>query len=375
MKKILFAVVLAGLVAFTSCAQKGPITEGSLSKFDSLSYAMGANIGFGMHYQMRELPLDYKTFAKGVTEGAFDKATKTRKEAYDLLSDYFMNKRSVRSQAVALKHHEADSIRLMNGDSTVVEYPADSTMFANEQERQDISYALGLDMGANIRSNSIPVQTVWIEKAIMDVNDGKPMIDEKLSNEILQKYFMVTLPAQNKEESEAWMTKIASKSGVQKTESGLLYKVETAGDAKVIAKDDRDVVRVHYKGTKHNGDVFDASRFADNTKETQEMMKEQNPEGYAKDEPAEFPLNRVIPGWTEGLKLVGKGGKITLWIPSDLAYGPRGNRGIGPNEALCFEVEVIDVIPFVEPVAAPVQDSLVVNTPKAVAPQAVPVSK
>ena len=76
---------------------------------------------------------------------------------------------------------------------------------------------------------------------------------------------------------------------------------------------------------------------------------------YEREEPAEFPLNRVIPGWTEGMKLVGKGGAITLWIPADLAYGPRGaGRDIGPNEALQFEVEIVDVKPYVEP--APVAE-------------------
>ena len=93
------------------------------------------------------------------------------------------------------------------------------------------------------------------------------------------------------------------------------------------ATDDRDIVVVHYKGTTDDGTVFDSS--------------------YDRGEPAEFPLDRVIPGWTEGMKLVGKGGKITLWLPSDLAYGPRGaGRNIGPNQALQFEVELLDVKPF-----------------------------
>ena len=165
-------------------------------------------------------------------------------------------------------------------------------------------------------------------------------------------YMMIVVPAQNKEKSEQWLASIEKKSGVQKTESGLLYKVEKEGDMSMRATDDRDVVKVHYKGTKSNGKVFDASRFADMPKMRQEIMKKQMPEAYDKDEPIEFPLNRVIKGWTEGMKLVGKGGKITLWIPSDLAYGPRGNRGIGGNEALRFDVELIDVTPYEEPAPA-----------------------
>ena len=108
---------------------------------------------------------------------------------------------------------------------------------------------------------------------------------------------------------------------------------ERPGDADTIAVDDRDVVVVNYEGKNRKGKVFDSS--------------------YERNEPAEFPLNRVIKGWTEGMKLVGKGGKITLWIPAELAYGERGaGRDIGANEALEFSVEVVDVKPYVEPAPA-----------------------
>lgn len=88
------------------------------------------------------------------------------------------------------------------------------------------------------------------------------------------------------------------------------------------------------------------------------MILAQNPEAASQDEPVEFPLNRVIAGWTEGMKLVGKGGTIKLWIPAELAYGQRGaGRDIGPNEALEFEVELIDVVPYVDPEAAKAEEA------------------
>ena len=130
-----------------------------------------------------------------------------------------------------------------------------------------------------------------------------------------------------------------------------------------MPKDPRDVVKVHYTGRTREGKVFDTSKFANRSKEQQEMIKKQRPDDFDKDEPVEFPLNRVIPGWTEGLQLVGKGGKITLWIPADLAYGARGaGRDIGPNEALEFEVELIDVVPFEEP--APADSTATAETPE-----------
>ena len=86
------------------------------------------------------------------------------------------------------------------------------------------------------------------------------------------------------------------------------------------------MVLVNYEGKTADGNVFDSS--------------------YERNEPISFPLNRVIKGWTEGMKLVGVGGQITLWIPSELGYGERGaGDNIGPNQALEFKVELLEVNP------------------------------
>ncbi len=124
------------------------------------------------------------------------------------------------------------------------------------------------------------------------------------------------------EKGKAFLAENATKPGVQQTASGLQYKVLKEGTGK--SPKATDTVLVHYRGTLLDGTEFDSS--------------------YKRNQPISFPLNRVIPGWTEGLQLAKEGGKIELYIPSQLAYGSRGAGGaIGPDETLIFEVELLEV--------------------------------
>ena len=127
--------------------------------------------------------------------------------------------------------------------------------------------------------------------------------------------------AENKAKGEAFLAQNKTAEGVITTESGLQYKVITEGTG--ATPSDSDVVKVHYTGTLLDGTKFDSS--------------------VDRGEPLEFPIGAVIPGWTEMLKLMKVGEKVTAWIPSDLAYGPRG-RGpqIPGNSMLIFEMELID---------------------------------
>lgn len=121
---------------------------------------------------------------------------------------------------------------------------------------------------------------------------------------------------------EKFLADNATKEGVTVTASGLQYKVITPGTGR--SPKATDTVEVHYEGTLINGTVFDSS--------------------YRRKESIEFPLNRVIAGWTEGVQLMKEGAKYRFFIPSKLAYGSRGaGRDIGPNEALIFDVELIKV--------------------------------
>jgi FKBP-type peptidyl-prolyl cis-trans isomerase len=121
---------------------------------------------------------------------------------------------------------------------------------------------------------------------------------------------------------EKFLEENGKKEGVVTTASGLQYLILTPGTGK--SPKATDTVRVHYSGTLLSGTEFDSS--------------------YKRNEPIDFPLNRVIPGWTEGVQLMSEGAKFRFFIPSRLAYGARGaGRDIGPNETLIFEVELLKV--------------------------------
>lgn len=352
MKKTLFGAAMVCAAMLTACGggNKEGVRMGSLSgEFDSLSYAFGANIGYGIDRDLSDIPFDFARFDQGIEDGALDKVKIDRDQMMMQLRTYFMTKRFPRLQALQAQRAEADSIRMANGDTTKVEYGSDPSLFATEGERDSISYAFGNNWGYSIRQSGAPVQVVWVTEAMKDIREGKARMTEQQMQDYIQYYFTEKLPAENAKASAEWLEKTAGKSGVHKTESGLLYKIEKLGDTSLMAKDNRDRVKVHYKGTTRKGVVFDASRYAEKSAEMQEMLKKRFPEEYDKDEPIDFPLNQVIKGWTEGMKLIGKGGKITLWIPSELAYGQRGaGNMIGPNEALRFDVDLIDVEPYLE---------------------------
>ena len=130
------------------------------------------------------------------------------------------------------------------------------------------------------------------------------------------------LGGKNSEEGKKFLAANKKKKGVKTTKSGLQYKVIKQGKGKKPGV--ADTVTVNYRGTLINGKEFDSS--------------------YKRGKPDTFPLNGVIPGWTEGVQLMSVGSKYELYIPSDLGYGERGAGGsIGPNAALIFEIKLIEI--------------------------------
>lgn len=199
--------------------------------------------------------------------------------------------------------------------------------------KENISYAIGMNIGGNIKRQGIEADVEVLAKAIKDVMaDGTTRFTEQEAQQILmamtaelrtkQEAERKLQAGKNKAEGETFLAENAKKSGVKKTESGLQYKVITAGTGEQPKVS--DTVSTHYRGRLINGTEFDSS--------------------YKRGQPAEFPVTGVIKGWTEALQLMPVGSKWELYIPSDLAYGERGSgRDIGPDATLIFEIELIEI--------------------------------
>ena len=191
-----------------------------------------------------------------------------------------------------------------------------------------VSYALGIgigrqltDMGAN------DIVTEDFAAAMKDVLTGAELkIDEAEAQALVQEYLQKKGEEKVKAvkaEGENFLAENAKKEGVVTLPSGLQYQVLKEGNGKSPKAPDQ--VKCHYEGTLINGKIFDSS--------------------YRRNEPATFPLNGVIAGWTEGLQLMKEGAKYRFFIPFNLAYGTRGaGQDIPPYAALIFDVELIEVI-------------------------------
>ena len=217
-------------------------------------------------------------------------------------------------------------------------------VFTDPNERMIVATLLGADFAYSINNAPYKVEKASFMQALADNHEGKAKMTFEEAENYMNHYYTVVIPRENDTASRQWLEQIAQQENVKKTESGIYYKIVSAGDMNIRAVADEDVVKVIYTGSTRTGKVFDSNRWADMSEERKQMIMNYNPEQANCDSPIEFPLNRVIKGWTEGMKLIGKGGKIILWIPAHLAYGERGaGNDIGPNEALCFEVELLDV--------------------------------
>ena len=211
--------------------------------------------------------------------------------------------------------------------------PPESAEVALETPEQRLSYGVALGLGRNMSNDGMSIDVDAFSAGLRDALSDAPqkLTDEEIQAEMVAFQQRVNeereassqaLAQANAAASAAFLTENGVRDGVMTTESGLQYEVLEAGDGASPGPDDR--VQVHYRGTLINGTEFDSS--------------------YARGEPVVFGVGQVISGWTEALQLMQVGSKYKLFIPSDLAYGAGGAGDlIGPNAALVFEVELLDI--------------------------------
>lgn len=194
--------------------------------------------------------------------------------------------------------------------------------------KQQASYAIGLNFGQQVSDAELDAEA--LVRGVRDaLTKADPLLTEEQITTVMTSFakeMQAKAQEKGKEASKVgddFIAANAKKPGVKTTKSGLQYKVLKSGEGATPKKD--SVVRVHYHGTLPSGKVFDSS--------------------VDRKEPAEFPVNRVIPGWTEALQLMKVGDKWQIVLPADLAYGAQGaGRDIGPNQVLIFDVELLDIV-------------------------------
>lgn len=196
-----------------------------------------------------------------------------------------------------------------------------------------VSYCLGLNLGRGLARENVEVDLDIVLRGIRDgLSGAEPALTDAQVQETmaaLQKQIRAkatqrvkTLAEKNKAEGEAFLAANGNKQGVTTTDSGLQYQILKPGTGATPKA--TDTVSVHYRGTLLDGTEFDSS--------------------HKRGQPAEFPVNGVIRGWTEALQLMKVGARWKLFVPSALAYREQGaGRRIGPNATLVFEVELLSI--------------------------------
>lgn len=200
-------------------------------------------------------------------------------------------------------------------------------------DKDSVSYVIGTNMSRSLLDIKDEINQDMLLRGLQDNLEGKPLLIPEENMKAIMQDFAVKLQKKqaqkdqvvakkNLEEGTKFLAKNSKKKGVKKTESGLQYMVINKGDGPIPAQ--TDTVEVNYIGTTIDGTEFDSS--------------------YKRGEPATFPVNGVIKGWSEAIPLMNVGSKYKLFVPSELAYGERRvSPIIGPNQVLVFEVELLGI--------------------------------
>jgi FKBP-type peptidyl-prolyl cis-trans isomerase len=317
----LFALAL--VFTAESCAQKKAPEGMTSAQVDSLGYAFGMFVG--TQFKSANLTmLDAKEVVKGINDMVNKKTPRFDKnEAMRIERTYFMKAQEVMQQQQQLR---------AIGDTLAAD---DLQIGWTDSEIDSLSYAIGTDVANTIEVwllDFIPMSE--FAKALNDKLTGKPTkLEGAQSDRLIQAHWkwLQDVRAEEKQErasqnryaEKQFLDENRTKEGIIELENGLQYKVVREGSG--IKPTDIDTVEVHYEGRLLNGTIFDSS--------------------YKRNNPAKFPLRGVIQGWQDGMKQVGEGAEIELYIPHQLAYDDRENGDITSCSMLIFKVELLKVFP------------------------------
>jgi len=239
-------------------------------------------------------------------------------------------------QAPAAKSPQAPAAGAQKASAAKPSQPAkpkSQSPLVLKTDKDKVSYALGMNLGANLKRDSVDIDTAIFVRALKDtVAGGKTLLTDSEARAALTQLQTVVRNKQmekmkvageaNKKEGDSFLAANKTKDGIVTLPSGLEYKILTQGTGPKPAA--TDTVVCNYRGTLINGTEFDSS--------------------YKRGQPATFPVTGVIKGWTEALQLMPVGSKWQLFLPAELAYGERGpSPEIGPNSTLVFEVELLSI--------------------------------
>jgi len=202
-----------------------------------------------------------------------------------------------------------------------------------DSQKKKVSYAIGLDIGKNFKERAMDVNMEILIQGLRDAQGGgQPLLGSEEIQKVMTQFQQDMMKVEqekrmgqaqvNKAKGDAFLKENSQKPGITVTASGLQYRVISTGTGPLPKL--TDTVKVHYRGTLLDGSEFDSS--------------------YKRNQPAVFPLNGVIKGWTEALQLMKVGSKWQIFLPAGLAYGEQGaGQVIGPNATLVFDVELLSI--------------------------------
>ena len=316
-RRLTLLAALAAILALAACTtgdQETPRLTTLEEGLQQACYAMGVDLG----RQVAGMPeaSNHALLSQGIKEFLADESKLSFEEAREVVSV-----------------HAHD-----HGEGEVHDHPDTWTARGFADETAQRSYGVGVTIGQFVKAQIPEADVTALLQGLNDKlgnaaaeAEGKDapielLVVEEETREIITKFQQERaekLAVENQAEGEKFLAENAQRAGVQVTESGLQYEIVEEGDGPKPAATDK--VKVHYAGTLINGTEFDSS--------------------YSRGEPIEFPLNRVIAGWTEGVQLMPVGSKFKFFIPGELAYGPRGaGPDIGPNATLIFDVELLEIV-------------------------------